>query len=52
MMWNWPLRGMKNKEEGKEVNMILDPFVSFKESPSLSEKDEQGKFLNEAEVFE
>ena len=27
MMWNWPLCGMKNEEQGKEVNMILDPFV-------------------------
>jgi len=26
-MWNWLLRGMKNKEEGKGVNMILDPFA-------------------------
>ena len=29
MMWNWPLRGMKNKEEGKEVNMILDPNGTY-----------------------
>ena len=38
MMWNWPLRGMKNKEEGEEVNMILDPFAGRRRLDLMTER--------------